>query len=320
MDSRRGFTLVELLVVIAVVAMLVALLIPAVQAAREAARRTQCANHSKQVALAVLHYTSLNRDHLPPLSDPLSRFLDEERNDSSWYAGLLGVGWRYTILPYLEEQQFHDQFTEQTQWRVTFFQDVKLPIAHPAVVPSYLCPSTPGSPRISPSVGVIWPEADRPLFDGFASHQNVAIRTINATSKSLYPAFGAWCGIRLHRRSADTKIDHESYQRAAKLTFIRDGLSKTILIGEQAGMPESFSENGSSFSGSLSAWINVLPGNIHAHTLINKNNRSGLYSFHPSGTHVSMCDGSLRFLPEDIDVEPYTDLLTRDKEEGGMAP
>jgi len=56
MNSRRAFSLIEMLVVIAIIAILAALLFPAISAAKAKAQRTVCINNLRQINLGIHIY------------------------------------------------------------------------------------------------------------------------------------------------------------------------------------------------------------------------------------------------------------------------
>lgn len=290
MRNRRGFTLVEVLVVIAVIGILIALLLPALQMARAAARRTQCANNLKQLGLA-LHTYHNNQQSFPP--GYISAFLPSGDDTGP------GWGWAAMMLPQLEQNPIYSVI------------DFNLPIDHAtngvrvAVIPSYLCPAD--------DVRTSW-KAMRRTADGTPTEQICEVAPSNYVGM-----FG----------TTEPGVDGDGiFFRNSAIGFkqIKDGASQTIALGERshelgeatwAGAVTGAVLYSSGDDGVGRKRVEHGSGMVLGHAGERKppgdpnSDVNQFHSRHGDGVNFMFADGHVTFLTTSTDYQTYQALATR---------
>lgn len=289
----RGFTLIEMLVVIAVVGLLVAMLLPAVQSAREAARRTQCSNNLKQIGLALHNYYDSLNTFPPAYQTALT---------PTW--GELGPGWGWgtMLLSHLEQGTLFNAVNFELQ--IGFAAEVT---ARTAIVATYLCPSSTGSGPVKFLYGGPTGGAD-----DLSAGQYIA-----SGGQPLFESDGETNGV-FYRNSL------------MRLSSINDGLSNTFMIGERSRNVADASWVGAIPGAQVctnSSWPvrTCTPNNtlVLGYTgpnsggqWVDSPNYNGAddgdyWSLHPGGCNFLFADGSVHFLKQTIDPRVFAYLSTR---------
>lgn len=116
---KRGFTLVELLVVISIIGLLAGLMLPAVNSAREQGRRATCINNQRNIALAFTMFEQ-NKGRFPQYctySDPHDAA--EQQNSYNNVVTNYGdgrvqtrLGWIPQLFPYVEQPQLYEEINK----------------------------------------------------------------------------------------------------------------------------------------------------------------------------------------------------------------
>src|SRR4051812_37034123 len=104
----RGFTLVELLVVIGIIALLISILLPTLAAARRAANGVACLSNVRQLGLAAVMFAADHKQYVPTASDDKwakvndpSRAKWAYRTEPTHPDGVVVYDWASSLIPYL---------------------------------------------------------------------------------------------------------------------------------------------------------------------------------------------------------------------------
>ena len=310
---RRGFSLIELMVVVAIIGVLIAILLPAVQGAREAARCAQCTSNMRQIALAIHSYQDTH-SVMPP-----------GKKGCCWGT------WLVSVLPHLEQEALYNCWNANGNntpgYPQAFDQDLRyFGSANRTVsstrIASYLCPSDDTNAPLSETMNGVH----------FAcTSQNYAVNFGNTTQFQQDfqgVSFGGAPFVDIGSPFSGLTTT-EPGRAPVSLAALADGTSSTLLLsevvvgqrrdlrgfswwGDAAGF-ETFLTPNSSFPDVMfssyycddrapnppcTAATTALPDNYAAR------------SRHPSGVNASMADGFVRFVKDSIHVRTWRSLST----------
>jgi prepilin-type N-terminal cleavage/methylation domain-containing protein/prepilin-type processing-associated H-X9-DG protein len=276
--SRAGFTLIELLTVIAIIALLIGILLPAVQRVREAANRIKCANHLKQIGLALQNYHDAHK-RLPP-----SRLPNE------------GPSWAWEILPQLEQENVYREWLAGKP----VYQ-----VSKPALKTSigvYFCPSRRSAGGVSESftqnaVCTSTQSISGSLGDYAASIGTTGADVPVATGSGDIAPNGAFVAF-----------------RGLKLADVTDGLSHTFLVGEKHVPRNQFGRfpwDCGIFDGHNAVCSTRSAGPVFPLANSNMNQGWTFGSYHPTLCQFAYCDGHVQRLKNSIKLDTLALLAQR---------
>jgi prepilin-type N-terminal cleavage/methylation domain-containing protein/prepilin-type processing-associated H-X9-DG protein len=210
-SRRRGFTLIEMLVVISIIAILMGLLLPAITKARESAMRIKCANNLRNIGYAIHEYSERHLTYFPTggqgsnySTTPATTTFEGAPYNTSSPRSLFTE-----LLPFLDHDDVYNQFN-----LARFYNDPanggQNQVASQNTIPVYLCPSN----QIRPNGGY------DSLGYGYVDYGPTVWTDID-------PVTGV--------RNKNTRMDGALKVGGTRVDGIRDGLSKTIAVAECAG-------------------------------------------------------------------------------------
>ncbi|QDS87197.1 hypothetical protein EC9_13750 [Rosistilla ulvae] len=290
--NSRGFTLVELLVVIAIIGILVGLLLPAVQAAREAARRMQCSNNIKQIGLAVHNYHDTFKTFPPGALLPGTNC-----NTVAPSEPIMNHTAYQMLLPFLELNNLYEKFNFSLPSGKSLYVGANgCAAATPTTdqlalvtspVAAFLCPSDPGPEQGDDNHSFSMAKTAYRTSYALVSHQNDPSWT-KSWKAETHPAKGVW-----------------GPNGAARFRDITDGTSNTCAIveaplqkkgGEKWNGPYWNTYTYTYWAVIYNRGLNVIVADTPPGVT-----RNGAGSSHVSGAMIMLCDGSVRFLSENVD-------------------